>query len=188
MARTMKYGFAPAGGWPGRGSDKMRGPFKDAEKAVSFGRSTFAKFSTATRRAVHDSWIRKGVSRAFQGHESSWIVRAGASLSKWPGGINKGLEGPARLAGRLLGHRRLGILGLAVGAIAMVGVGIMRGVNNASQDIVAQRYIQDQRYARNITMMSRLGYSSGTSQMNNYNHTDGLALSLSSNRHGRGKF
>ena len=78
--------------------------------------------------------------------------------------------------------------GIAIGGLAMVAVGMMNGANNAAQNIVAQRYIQDQRYSRNITMMSRLGYSSGTNSMNRYNHTAGLSQALSANRHGRGGY
>lgn len=79
-------------------------------------------------------------------------------------------------------------LGLAVGAVAMVGVGMMKGAQSASTELVAQRQMQDQRYARNITMMSRLGYTTGTSSMNKYNHTMGLSQALSANRHGRGGY
>lgn len=78
--------------------------------------------------------------------------------------------------------------GLALGAIAMVGIGIMRGAMNQATEVVNQRYIEDQRFARNITMMSRLGYSSGTSSMNRFNHTAGLSQALSANRHGRGGY
>ena len=77
---------------------------------------------------------------------------------------------------------------LAAGGIAMLGIGLMRGAMNAASEVVTQRQIQDQRYARNITMMSRLGYSSGTSQMNRFRHTAGLTQALSANRHGRGGY
>lgn len=132
-------------------------------------------------------------------------------IPKYTGGIIKGYAGAipgARLAGRIgryagrplgkaLGMSLRGVgaaakfsfpIGLAVGALAMVGVGFMKGVNNASREIIAQRQIQDQRYARNITMMSRLGYTVGTSTMNRYNHTIGLSQSLNANRHGRGGY
>lgn len=78
--------------------------------------------------------------------------------------------------------------GLAIGSLAMLSVGIMKGALNTSAEIVAQRQMQDQRYARNITMMSRLGYTTGTSSMNKYNHTVGLSQALSRNRHGRGAY
>lgn len=85
--------------------------------------------------------------------------------------------------------RKLGMFGaLTTGAVAMLGIGLMKGVSNASQAIIAERQIQDQRYARNITMMSRLGYTTGTNRLDRYNHTVGLSQALSANRHGRGAY
>lgn len=78
--------------------------------------------------------------------------------------------------------------GIALGAVAMIGVGIMKGAANASREIVAERAVQDQRYARNITMMSRLGYTSGTNRLQRYGHTVGLSQALAANRHGRGAY
>lgn len=78
--------------------------------------------------------------------------------------------------------------GLVLGTVSLLGVALMKGVLNTASQIVAQRHIQDQRYARNITMMSRLGFSYGTSSMNRYGHTIGLSQALSRNRHGRGGY
>lgn len=99
----------------------------------------------------------------------------------------KSAKSPLRMITRTVGRGTMG-LGIGLGVTAMLSVGLMKGMVNSSQQIVAERQMQDQRYARNITMMSRLGYTTGTSSMNKYNHTTGLSLALSSNRHGRGGY
>lgn len=81
---------------------------------------------------------------------------------------------------------KLGVRGMiAMGAAAMVGVGMMRGAMNAAQDIVAERYLQDQRMSRNVLMNTRVGYSMGAAEMNKYGQTNGLAQALHNGRHGR---
>lgn len=119
-----------------------------------------------------------------------WIVKptmAGVNVIKKASSRVGPKIAPMKPFIRKVGRGGLG-LGLWVGAGAMVALGFMKGVNNASREIVAQRQMQDQRYARNITMMSRLGYTTGTSSMNRYNHTVGLSQALSANRHGRGGY
>lgn len=105
-------------------------------------------------------------------------------------GLSKYAVSPIRKVGRAAtaAGRVTLPMGLAVGAVAMIGVGMMKGLTNASREIVAERQLQDQRYARNITMMSRLGYNVGTRRMNRYNNTAGLSQALSANRHGRGGY
>lgn len=163
------------------------------EKTKPKVRTPFEKFSTMIRRAfrtdVGARWIKshlrdKGLTkmttyeefmhkRLFPKHESRSILRKASKRTiikppKW--------------------RTRVSVGGLAVGAVAMIGLGIMKGMYNASQDIVNQRYINDQRYARNITMMSRVGYTLGSSSMNRFQHTAGLAQALSATRHGRGGY
>lgn len=78
-----------------------------------------------------------------------------------------------------------GIGGLVVGATAMLGVGILKGMIGQSKDIVYNRYMQDSQYSRNMLYNSRVGLASGTSSMLNRGGTQGLSLALSQTRHGR---
>ena len=73
---------------------------------------------------------------------------------------------------------------LTVGAVGMLSIGIMNGINNGSKDIVLERYLQDQRFSRDILMQSRVGTSMGTSRMNQMGSTVGLSNALSRTRHG----
>lgn len=94
------------------------------------------------------------------------------------------VKGGAKLGGAAM--RKVGVPTLlGVGALGMVGVGMMRGAMNQGRDIVFDRYMQDQRYSRNILTNSRLGRSAGTRNMNRYGSTQGLSQALSASRHGR---
>ena len=94
--------------------------------------------------------------------------KAGALYSKIP----KGLK------------RMGGLGGLALGATAMLGIGIMRGMMRGTQDAVYDRYMTDARYSRNMLYNSRVGSASGTNKMLRNSGTQGLSLAMSKNRHG----
>lgn len=95
---------------------------------------------------------------------------------KPPSWMQKTMMGAAKTAG-------YGSL-LTVGAAGMLTVGVMNGINNASKDIVLERYLADQRFARDMLLQSRVGLSMGTNQMNRFGSTMGLSNSLSRTRHG----
>lgn len=106
----------------------------------------------------------------------------GQVLSRVAAGTKKAFLSPG---GQIV--RKAGFLGmLAVGGAAMVGIGMMRGALDASKDVVMERYLQDQRYSRNMLMNSRVGYSMGSQSMNRHGNLNGLALALHTGRHGRG--
>lgn len=108
------------------------------------------------------------------------IGKASVPFKKIGHGLNvarRAIPGPVR---------KLGVTGMFVGAAAaMVGVGMMRGAMNAAQDIMSERYLQDQRKSRNILMQTRVGYSHGSARMDKYGQTNGLAQALHQGRHGR---
>jgi predicted ribonuclease toxin of YeeF-YezG toxin-antitoxin module len=95
-------------------------------------------------------------------------------------------KSPSKL-GKKMGSY-MGAAGLAgvisVGAVGMMSVGIMNGMNNAAKDIVLQRYMTDQRFARDILLQSRVGMSMGSNRMNQSGSTIGLSNALSRTRHG----
>jgi hypothetical protein len=66
----------------------------------------------------------------------------------------------------------------------MFGIGMMRGAINRGREIVFDRYMQDQRYSRNMLTNSRLGLASGTGKMMMGGSTMGLSNALSARRHG----
>lgn len=83
--------------------------------------------------------------------------------------------------------RKLGLAGMILtGATAMIGVGMMRGAMSAANDIAAERYMQDQRYTRNVLMNTRVGHAMTNQRNTQYGQLAGLAQALSANRHGRG--
>lgn len=75
--------------------------------------------------------------------------------------------------------------GLAAGAVAMLGIGILKGAFNESNEIAYERYMEDMYTTKDILNTSRLGLASGTSRMQNYGSTMGLSNALSRTRHGR---
>lgn len=74
---------------------------------------------------------------------------------------------------------------IGVGALAMTSVGIMRGINDASRDIMFDRYLRDTRFSRNTMHNTRIGRSSGMNSMLNYGGINGLATAMHRTRHGR---
>jgi len=101
--------------------------------------------------------------------------------------IGRGTKGLFYTAPRKIirGVGKVGPVGLlSVGATAMMGVGIMNGMNNAAKDYVLERYMADQRFSRDILLQSRVGLSMGTNKMNRMGSTMGLSNALSKTRHG----
>jgi len=90
----------------------------------------------------------------------------------------------AKIAGKAFTKKVLPTALLGVGAVGMLSIGIMNGINNASKDIVLERYMADQRFSRDILLQSRVGLSMGTNQMNRMGSTIGLSNALSRTRHG----
>lgn len=85
----------------------------------------------------------------------------------------------------VLGKNKASRYGLALGVVAMAGIGIMKGAMNESRNIVYERYMQDMTYSRSMVGQSRVGLAHGTHNMLNNNGTQGLSNSLSATRHGR---
>lgn len=101
--------------------------------------------------------------------------------------VGRGTKGLFYTAPRKIirGVGKVGPVGLlSVGATAMMGVGIMNGMNNAAKDYVLERYMADQRFSRDILLQSRVGLSMGTNKMNRMGSTMGLSNALSKTRHG----
>ena len=163
----------------------------NSPKSNMIGKGAAQTVSTAEAPSVFSRYTKKTMSWFKNDKVARWGYKTFIKPKPFDVTFNKTRKAVGRYIARAPLRRvgRVGMTGLlAVGAAAMVGVGLMKGVLNASTKIVAERQMQDQRYARNITMMSRLGYTSGTSSMNRYNHTVGLSQSLSANRHGRGGY
>ena len=162
-----------------------------AASALRPMKTPFERIRTATRIAVRRDPVANHVRRMMTGKAPRTTAvltspfRGGAKLT---GVAGRGLQKLTRMTPKFVRSAgKLGIAGgLVLGGIAMVGFGMMRGAARAASDVVTRRKIQDQRFARNITMMSRLGYTSGTSSMDRFGHTVGLTQALSANRHGRG--
>lgn len=111
-----------------------------------------------------------------------------ASTSKIGRTVKKASNFSGKAMGKVFNPKVRGILGvggLLTAGAAMVGVGLMRGAINGAQDIVAERYMQDQRFARNIVMNTRVGRAASNARSNRYGHLDGLSQALSAGRHGR---
>jgi hypothetical protein len=101
----------------------------------------------------------------------------------YPGKVNR----PTRPRAIPTAIRKGGIFkagAIGVGAVAMLGVSILKGAMNQSRDIVYDRYMQDQSMSKNLLNSTRLGLASGTSRMQNYGSTTGLSNALSKSRHG----
>lgn len=127
--------------------------------------------------------LATGIADLYYDTKYSKVGRwTGKMAGKVASGVNKGIVRP--LGALTRGKGLLGLL--TVGAVGMMATGIMRGAMNASNDIVMERYMQDQRYSRNIMMNSRVGLSTGTQTMNRHGNLNGLALALHTGRHGRG--
>jgi hypothetical protein len=157
----------------------MKKPLKDPAKM----KEVRSIFSRATRGTLN--WFKQSNGPTVKYIKTKWMVPQKPFMINDATKLVKAHRNLRVVRGVGRGGLRLGI---GVGAIAMIGLGVIKGMGNASREIVAQRQMQDQRYARNITMMSRLGYTTGTSSMNRYNHTVGLSQALSANRHGRGGY
>ena len=72
---------------------------------------------------------------------------------------------------------------LAIGAVAMVGVGMIKGAMGASREMTYDRYMQDNAMNKNVLNSTRV--PTGLSRMDKYNSTMGLTNALSRSRHGR---
>jgi len=78
----------------------------------------------------------------------------------------------------------VGVTALAVGAAAMVSIGMLNGGIAQGRDIVYQRYMQDQRFSSNMLNNARLGSAVGSNRLRRYGNTDGLTLAMYGTRHG----
>jgi hypothetical protein len=109
-------------------------------------------------------------------------VRAVArhKATRWTGKATLWAGGRSFAVGKALAMPSL----ITVGAVGMLGVSVMNGANNAAKDIIFERYMADQRFARDMLLQSRLGTAIGTARMNKYGSTVGLSNSLSRTRHG----
>ena len=169
----------------GNPMDSVRGP-------LNKGKDFFNKAKS------HVFGYAKGMS--MQGARENWrmVGRGTTSTLVTAGRITKRIGGKAASAARLTakiassaykkvsrmpGPLKVG--GLAVGAIAMMGIGMMRGAMDQSRNIVHERYLQDMTYSRSMINQSRVGLAHGTSQMLNRGGTQGLSNALSRTRHGR---
>lgn len=114
------------------------------------------------------------------------IIKPIARGSKFIGrGIGKGVSGFTKLGINIYKAtpKSVKLGGIALGAVAMVGVSMMKGAMNASREIVYDRYMQNAAMNKNVLDSSRL--PRGISRMDKYNSTMGLSNSLSKTRHGR---
>lgn len=133
-----------------------------------------SKFMRGAKRATQ-RWVGEPIGKATKG--------ASKQYHKLPSPVR---QYAGRVAGTI-GAASKGVVGLGVlgvGATAMMGLGIMNGMNNAAKDILLERYMQDQRYSRNMLLQSRVGLAMGTNSMNRMSSTMGLTNSLSRTRHG----
>ncbi len=72
---------------------------------------------------------------------------------------------------------------ILVGATAMSGLAIMKGMMGQANDIMLERYMRDARYSSRVMGKTGLGKASGNSALN-LGNTVGLSLALSKTRHG----
>lgn len=110
------------------------------------------------------------------------MTKAGISVGKFAKGTGKFAKGTIK------GLTSRGAMGgiLAIGSIAMMGLGFMRGMNNQAKDIMYDRYMKDTRYSRSMAANTMVGQASNRNSMLNRMGSDGsLGLSLSKSRHGR---
>lgn len=100
--------------------------------------------------------------------------------------LGKGLLGGAKLGARAYRStpRPVKVGGMIAGAVAMLGVSMLKGALNQSREIVYERYMQDAAVSKNMLNNTRLGLASGTSRMQNYGSTMGLSNAMSRTRHG----
>ncbi len=144
--------------------------------------SIFKKATTAARYTFTASNLKQDYGyRAVRAIAKSKAGKALGAIGKFAA-----YTAPKAAARTIVGAgRAIGPVGLlSVGAVAMIGVGIMRGMNNAAKDYVLERYMADQRFARDILLQSRVGVSMGTNKMNRMGSTMGLSNALSRTRHG----
>lgn len=115
------------------------------------------------------------------------VLTAGKGISKVTAGAIRGSykagRGVYKSISMLPAPVKMG--GLALGAVAMIGVGIMRGALNESKNIVFERYMQDMTYSRSMASQSRVGLAHTTHNMLNNGGIHGLSNALSTTRHGR---
>lgn len=102
-----------------------------------------------------------------------------------PSGMRQAMRLPKKaLSAISRAPKPIKMAGLALGVTAMMGVGLMRGGMNSAREDVYNRYMQDQKFSRNMLNNSRVGYASGTNSMLNRGGTQGLTLAMSKTRHG----
>jgi hypothetical protein len=100
--------------------------------------------------------------------------------------VGKGMFSASKFGARLYRAtpRPIKTGGMIVGAVAMLGVSMLKGALNQSREIVYERYMQDAAVSKNMLNNTRLGLASGTSRMQNYGSTMGLSNAMSRTRHG----
>lgn len=168
---------------------KVNSPFSKTSKGVT--RTVHRMMNdTVTGKLLKKATVGGGGPRSHGGllgaTTSARLRMKSISQSKVGRAIGRGIS----LGGKTIkktAFSKLGVRGMMVGGMAaMVGVGLMRGAMNAANDIVSERYLQDQRMSRNVLMDTRVGYSKmGAAQGNKYGQINGLAQALHNGRHGR---
>lgn len=153
---------------------------------TTVGRTAFDKVGDAFKRDPVVGFSRKlpgRLRRNISPKAARKIVRRAERAD--PGLMNrfmKVMRKPRRLPKAVSRTGKLGAL--AVGVTALMGIGFMRGAMSSAREQVYDRYMQDQRYSRNMLYNSRVGYASGTNRMLNRGGTQGLTLAMSRSRHG----
>lgn len=201
----MAYQFGP-----GKGAQRMEELQRQASnqaRTLFEKRESIAQRVFSMQKAVENDILvkkMKGLSR-FSGEMYStaeaavFQARRGMksfsdALGNTKGGqlARRGIRGAKDLARKIprpliRAGKAGGLLTVIAAATAgMTAVGIMRGAFSTAKDITAERYMQDQRMARNILMDSRVGLAIGTRRLGKYGSHNGLSNSLHRTRHGRG--
>lgn len=130
------------------------------------------KFTRQFKKEFNSGTKKAKVGRAA-GKAMGWLGRRGVGLGKL--GVKAYRATP----------KTFKVGGAIVGAAAMLGISMLKGAMDQSQEIVYERYMQDAATSKNMLNNTRLGLASGTSRMQNYGSTMGLTNALSRTRHGR---
>ena len=168
---------------------KAKSVFKSAGSAVRKASSIQAMKNDPLVKTSRAIFNLPGVigNRASSNVKKAWASTASAGGRQFVKKASRraGAIGSSVGRGGINGLKKVGPMALlGVGAVGMMSVGIMNGINNASKDIVLERYMSDQRFARDILLQSRVGLSMGTNKMNRLGSTTGLSNALSKTRHG----
>jgi len=157
-----KKGSLPGGQQAGDRGKRYRSPFNQLKKQVNREWNSTTKKARATKATGRGA---VGLTKFFG--------RMGSGAAKIGAGVYRSTPRPVKFGAA------------AVGAVAMLGVSMLKGGMNESNDIVYERYMQDAAISKNMLNNTRLGLAAGTSRMQNYGSTMGLSNAMSRTRHGR---